>query len=80
MVSSAVSPSSLGQEFIDVEHHFARSLGVGVAAAFVGGEDLVVAELGRRLAGELADRVQDAGLEIDQGADDVEGENLEMAE
>src|ERR1700722_2795617 len=53
---------------------------MGVAATFVGGEDLVVAEVARRLSGQLAHGVQDAGFEIDQGADDVKGENLEMAE
>jgi len=70
----------LREETIDVKHHLARSLGVSVAAALVGGEDLVIAEFGRASAGDLADAVEDAGFEVDQGADDVECENLEMAE
>src|ERR1700738_4882368 len=51
-----------------------------IAAALVGGEDLVVAELGRALAGDLAHGAEHAGFEVDQGADDVKGENLEIAE
>jgi hypothetical protein len=70
----------LGEMAIDMEHRLARALVMLVAAALVGLEDLLVAELGRRLAGDLAHRGEHAGLEIDQGADDVEGENLEIAE
>src|SRR5437762_13205648 len=63
-----------------MEHHFARPFRVRLAAALVGGEDLVVAEFGRTFAGDPADGAEHAGFEVDQGADDVEGENLEIAE
>src|SRR5205085_7099829 len=65
---------------IDVEHHFAGTFRVRIAATLVGGENLVVAEFGRAFAGDLADGAEHAALEIDQGADDVKGENLEIAE
>src|SRR5258708_38599972 len=63
-----------------MKHHFARSLGMSIAAALVRGEDLVIAKLRRAAAGNLADGVKNAGFEVDQGADDVKSENLEIAE
>ena len=60
-----------------MEHHLARPLRISVAAALVGREDLIVAELGRLPAGDLAYGIEHASFEIDQGTDDVEGENLE---
>jgi len=53
---------------------------VRIAAALVGGEDLVIAKLRRAAAGNLADGVEYAGFEVDQGADDIKSENLEIAE
>ena len=67
----------LGEVAVDMEHHFARPLRMRVAAALVGRKDLIVAELGRLSAGDLAHGIEHAGFEIDQGTDDVEGENLE---
>ena len=66
-----------GEVAIDMEHHLARPFRVSVAAALVGRENLVVTEFGRRPARNPAHGLQHAGLEIDQGTDDVEGENLE---
>src|SRR5215510_3438375 len=65
---------------VDVEHHLAGALRMFVATALVDGKDLVVGKLGWALAGDLAHRVEHAGLEIDQRTDDVEGEDLEIAE
>jgi hypothetical protein len=53
---------------------------MGVAAALVDLEDPVVAEPLRGAAADPPDGVEDAGLEVDQGADDVEGEDFESAE
>jgi len=41
-----------------MEHHFARSLRMRIAAALVGGEDLLIAELQSASAGNLADGVE----------------------
>ena len=40
----------------------------------------VIAEFCHASAGDLADGVEHAGFEVDQGADDIESENLEIAE
>src|SRR5579863_7154427 len=53
---------------------------MSIAATLVGGEDLVVAEFRHAAAGNLADGVEHAGFEVDQCADHVESENLEIAE
>jgi len=70
----------LGEVAVDIEHHFARSLRMRIAAALVGGENLLVAEHRGAAAGNPADGVEHAGLEVDQCADDIERQNLEIAE
>ena len=53
---------------------------VDVAPAQIGREDLVVAELALVPAADLAHGFENAGLEVDQRSDHVEGEHLEIME